>query len=206
MNIQQNITSVEKNISDLEYNLKNQNQNYSAYSEISHDETLARENMRLEVLTSISDNIKSNEANIVSLERQLADIELNIKNAEVISPVDGTVNMYSDLRESDFVQSGQTVATIIPDTNGAYKLMMYLSSADISETEIGQNVRLRFAAYPYQEYGEFSGTVKVFRPMSDQATMALHTMLQRSTLMIQWDWSLFREWNVRQELLPNKEK
>lgn len=160
LNIEQKITAAEKNISDLEYSLKSQNQSLSSYSEISHDEQLAAENMKLEMLSGIADSIKSNETSIISIEKQIADIELNIKNAEVIAPIDGTINMYSDLSTADLVQSGQAIATIVPDTDGAYKLTMYLSSADISETEIGQSVRLRFAAYPYQEYGELVGTVK----------------------------------------------
>lgn len=160
LNIEQKITATEKNISDLEYSLKSQNQSLFSYSEISHDEQLAAENMKLEMLSGIAEGIKSNEANIISIEKQIADIELNIRNAEVIAPIDGTVNMYADLSTADLVQSGQTIATIIPDTNGAYKLTMFLSSADISEAEINQNVRLRFAAYPYQEYGELTGTVK----------------------------------------------
>lgn len=160
LNIEQKITAAEKNISDLEYSLKSQNQSYSSYLNISHDEQLAAENMKLEMLSGIADSIKSNETSIISIEKQIADIELNIKNSEVTAPIDGTVNMYSDLSTADLVQSGQTIATIIPDTNGAYKLTMFLSSADISEAEIGQSVRLRFAAYPYQEYGELAGTVK----------------------------------------------
>ncbi len=160
LNIEQKITAAEKNISDLEYSLKSQNQSLSSYSEISHDEQLALENLKLEMLSGIAEGIKSNEANIISIEKQIADIELNIKNSEVTAPIDGTVNMYSDLSTADLVQSGQTIATVVPDTDGAYKLTMYLSSADISETEIGQSVRLRFAAYPYQEYGELLGTVK----------------------------------------------
>lgn len=160
LNIEQKITAAEKNTSDLEYSLKSQNQSLSSYSEISHDEQLAAENMKLEMLSGIADSIKSNEANIISIEKQIDDIELNIRNAEVIAPIDGTVNMYADLSTADLVQSGQTIATVVPDTEGAYKLTMYLSSADISETEIDQSVRLRFAAYPYQEYGELVGTVK----------------------------------------------
>ena len=160
LDLEQSISNAKKNISELEYSLKSYNQSYSAYSEISHDEQLAMENAELEMLTNISDTIKANEANIASIEKQIADISMSIKNAEVTASVDGTVNMYSDLSSSDLVQGGQIIATIIPDTDGAYKLMMYLSSSDISETEEGQSVRLRFAAYPYQEYGEFSGTVK----------------------------------------------
>ena len=160
LNIEQRIESAEKNISELEYSLQNQNKSYSAYSEINHDEALAKEQRLLEMLTGIADSIKSSEASIISIDKQIAEIDLSIKNSEVISPIDGTVNMYSDISEKDLVQSGQTVATVVPDPDGAYKLTMYLSSADISETEIGQNVRLRLAAYPYQEYGELSGTVK----------------------------------------------
>ena len=160
LNIEQEITAADKNISDLEFSLKSQNQSLSSYAEISHDEQLAAENMKLEMLSGIADSIKSNEASIISIEKQIADIELNIKNSEITAPIDGTINMYAELNSADLVQSGQTIATIVPDTDGAYKLTMYLSSADISETEIGQKFRLRFAAYPYQEYGELTGTVK----------------------------------------------
>ena len=160
LNIEQKITAADKNISDLEFSLKSQNQSLSSYAEISHDEQLAAENMKLEMLSGIADSIKSNETSIISIEKQIAEIELNIKNSEVFAPIDGTINMYSDLSTADLVQSGQTIATIIPDTNGTYKLTMFLSSADISEAEINQSVRLRFAAYPYQEYGELAGTVK----------------------------------------------
>ena len=160
LNIEQSISNAERNISELEYSLKTQNQNYSAYSEISHDMELAINNMRLEMLTGIADSISANEKNIISIDKQIADIKLSISNAEIRAPIDGTVNLYSDLSCSDLIQSGQTVATIVPNTDGAYKITMYLSSSDISETEIGQKVKLRFPAYPYQEYGEFLGTVK----------------------------------------------
>ena len=33
---------------------------------------------------------------------------------------DGTVNMYSDISEKDLVQSGQTVATVVPDTDSIF--------------------------------------------------------------------------------------
>lgn len=160
LNIQKEIANTDDKISNLEYDLQSQNHSYSAYSKISHDEELALENARLEFLQSISDTKKSNEVSIASLDKQISEIKINMDNAEVCSPINGVVNMYSQVNESDIVQSGQTIATIVPNTDGEYKLTMYLSSSDISEVEVGQTVRLRFAAYPYQEYGEFEGTVK----------------------------------------------
>ena len=160
LELEQNITAVKEKISELEYSLKEQNQSYSSYFEISHNEKLAVEKMRLELLSGIADNIKANETNIIAIEKQIADIKLNMKNAQVTASIDGTVNMYSDINESDIVQGGQTIATIVPDTDGAYKLTVYLSSADVGEVITGQKVRLRFSAYPYQEYGELSGTIK----------------------------------------------
>ena len=62
LNIEQKITAAEKNISNLEYSLKSQNQSLSSYSEIRHDEQLAAENMKLEMLSWIAESIKSNEA------------------------------------------------------------------------------------------------------------------------------------------------
>lgn len=53
LNVEKNTDTAEKNISDLEYSLKGQNQSYSAYSEISHNEELAKDNAKLEMLTVV---------------------------------------------------------------------------------------------------------------------------------------------------------
>ena len=46
----------------------------------------------------------------ISIKKQIADIELGIKNAEVTAPIDSMINMYANLSKADLVQSGQTIA------------------------------------------------------------------------------------------------
>lgn len=160
LSIEQNIDSISKSISDLDDSLKATNQDYNSYAQINYDAKLATDNLTLELLTEITLQIKSGQANIAVIDKEIAALSLSMKNAEVTAPIDGTVNMYSDLNESDLVQIGQTIATLVPDANGAFKLITYIAEKDIQDIQAGQLVKLRFSALPYQEYGEFSGTVK----------------------------------------------
>ena len=160
LSVEQSFTSLNKSTDELNVSLKNNSQAYSAYSQLSNDAKLAVEKLRLETLTGISDQTVSQQASIDSIDKELASIGLNMKNAEVTAPINGTVNMYADINESDFVQSGQNIATVVPDSDGAFKLTAYISGSDIKDISVGQHVKLRFAALPYEEYGEFAGTVK----------------------------------------------
>lgn len=160
LSVEQNITSLNKSTDELNVSLKNNSQAYSAYSKLSNDAKLAVDKLRLETLTGISDQIVSQQASIDSIDKELAAIAVNMKNAEVIAPINGTINMYADVNDSDFVQSGQNIATVVPDSDGEFKLTAYISGSDIKDVSVGQHVKLRFAALPYEEYGEFAGTIK----------------------------------------------
>ncbi len=135
-------------------------QKIDSFSDVNFDENLSAENLKINTLSSAEEQIKANEKNITSVEKQIADLMLGLDNSKITAPIDGTINMYSNLGNSDIIASGQVIATIIPSSDENYKLTTYIPSADIAESKVGQNVRLRFAAYPYKEYGEFSGKIE----------------------------------------------
>ncbi len=160
LSVEQNIDNINKSINDLNTSLTSKNQDYKSISQINYDSKLASDNLTLEMLTSISDQIKSLQTSIDAIDKEISSIQLSMQNAEVSAPIDGIINMYANLNNSDLIQSGQTVATILPNSEGTFKLTMYIAEKDIQDIEIGQVVNLRFSALPYQEYGEFLGTVK----------------------------------------------
>jgi membrane fusion protein len=93
---------------------------------------------------------------LAALRQELAELEAQRESIS-IAPFAGTVTGVH-VHEGSIIASGTLLASIIPDTA---KLVAYLYAPEKSSgfLEIGQPVRIRFAAYPYQKYGMASGTV-----------------------------------------------
>ncbi|RQP25414.1 HlyD family secretion protein [Piscinibacter terrae] len=80
----------------------------------------------------------------------------------VQAPIAGVVSAMS-LHLGQAVQSGQTLATIIPESGAgresALEAQLFAPSRTIGFVRIGQPVLLRYAAYPYQKFGLHSGEI-----------------------------------------------
>jgi HlyD family secretion protein len=55
---------------------------------------------------------------------------------------------------------GKEVATIIPENGESFKIQMYVPNKDISNIDVGDQVKYRFDALPYKEYGVLEGKIK----------------------------------------------
>jgi HlyD family secretion protein len=154
-----NIASLDRTIRELDAQGQSARAAIEAYSQKGYDERLIADKSRLDALTATSDTIFSLQNNLDSLYKDLVQVRLSIAEASVYAPIDGTVNLYSELGAGDYVQTGSEIATIVPDTQGALKIQIAVSNADIAELQIGQEVRYRFAALPYSDYGELGGAI-----------------------------------------------
>lgn len=121
---------------------------------------LALEKNKHDYLSGIADRISAERSSLEAINNSISQTRLSLENTSVTAPIDGVVNMTAPLNLHDLVQAGQTVATIVPDSAGSCKAVLYVSSADIHEASAGQSVRLRFSALPYQEYGELDGVIE----------------------------------------------
>lgn len=72
------------------------------------------------------------------------------------APQDGTVTAI--LAEPGQTVSAQPLATLLP-AGSRLVVHLYAPSKAIGFVEPGQHVRMRFAAYPYQKFGQYEGTV-----------------------------------------------
>ncbi|MHB8072849.1 HlyD family efflux transporter periplasmic adaptor subunit [Desulfosporosinus fructosivorans] len=84
---------------------------------------------------------------------------MNIKEATVTSPIDGIVNLYTEINHGDLLQSGKEIAAIVPDTGSENRIQLIVSNKDIANIKEGQKIKYHFTALPYREYGELEGTV-----------------------------------------------
>lgn len=103
--------------------------------------------------------------------RQLENIQLQIKQAyDILSETDVVGNycsiysQYSGIVTQIGVSQGQRVgvgtplAYVVRDNNPLIG-KMYIANRDIGGIRVGQTVKIKYDAYPYQEYGVYTGRI-----------------------------------------------
>lgn len=140
--------SLEENESKLKaVQVNPQSLNTSASQAASVDEYKNKTIMQLD------ENIKSLQEKVNEGSSNLKAINENIKNCTVRAEHDGIINSINNLGKGDFIQSGTTIASILPVKSSKYKIIMYIENKDIGNIKSGQEVNIKLSALPYSEYG-----------------------------------------------------
>jgi HlyD family secretion protein len=142
-------------------------------------------------------SISAKEQELVQLEQQIIDHKngfmqaLNVFMNEVkkweaqyllIAPENGTVTFLSPLQENQDFKVGQELCYITP-ANNLYYGEMLLAQENFGKIRTGQQVLIKLAGYPYQEYGRLIGHITFISGIPDKdrkyaATVALDNGLQ----------------------------
>lgn len=99
---------------------------------------------------------------IDELQRAIAELEQDAAAAEasrqivITAPQDGTVTAI--LADKGQMVGNQPLLMLLP-ADGTLEAHLYAPSRAVGFVEPGQPVRLRYAAYPYQKFGQYEGTV-----------------------------------------------
>ncbi|WP_016950443.1 HlyD family efflux transporter periplasmic adaptor subunit [Anabaena sp. PCC 7108] len=109
-------------------------------------------------VTTITSEIAQTKSEIVSLQLQL-------KQRVVRSPIDGIIFELPIKKPGSVVQPGQMIAQIAPK-NAALILKAQMSSQESGFVKVGMPVKIKFDAYPFQEYGVLKGRVTWISPNS----------------------------------------
>lgn len=106
---------------------------------------------------------------------QLQAYDLNKKNVTALnrfhfdwlrSPVDGVVQNLSVASIGSVIQAGQTVATIVPE-NAPLIVVADVPTQDAGFIRKGQNVMVKVAAFPFEQYGMIKGQVMSVSPTAE---------------------------------------
>ena len=93
--------------------------------------------------------------NIALIEQELASTEAS-RQIVVTAPQNGTVTAI--LAEKGQMVGNQPLLTLLP-TDAILEAHLFAPSKAVGFVEPGQHVRVRYAAYPYQKFGQYEGTV-----------------------------------------------
>jgi hypothetical protein len=123
-------------------------------------------------------NISDNKANIHVLNTQkninVSDLEFKLINTYnqllqninlwesrhvVKMPIDGTVDMMQFISSYQFIKQGEPIFSVLPNNN-KYIAQLLVPPIGAGKIKIGQNVSIKLAPFPYQEYGKLEGKIQ----------------------------------------------
>jgi hemolysin D len=148
-------------IKQAESRLKEQQSNRTSVTEAGKLAVLKSE----EQLKDIQTQIGTLNSEITQTQQQIRELERQIDQKIVRAPVDGTILQLAYKQPKSFIQTGQLVAEIAPqNANKILKVQMPSQNAGFLKT--GMPVKVKFDAYPFQDYGIVNGKVMWVSPDS----------------------------------------
>ena len=103
------------------------------------------------------------ENRLTRLQTEITAAELSLRQTMVIAPVTGTITTLDVRGAGAVLQPGQSIATIAPA--GARLLVeAHVPNKDIALVDKGLPVKIKFDAFPFQDYGIVSGTIVEIAP------------------------------------------
>jgi HlyD family secretion protein len=118
-----------------------------------------------EQIKDIEAKISNLETEIERTNSQIASLNIQLEQRIVRSPIDGIIFELPFTKPGAVVQPGQRIAQIAPQ-NAQLILNAKMPSQDSGFLKIGMPVKVKFDAYPFQEYGIVPGKVVWISPDS----------------------------------------
>ncbi|MDB9523814.1 HlyD family efflux transporter periplasmic adaptor subunit [Dolichospermum circinale CS-1225] len=118
-----------------------------------------------EQFKDLQNQITSLQSEIMQTEGQIISLNLQLKQRIIRSPIDGTIFELPIKKPGSVVQPGQMIAQIAPQ-NADLILKARMTSQHSGFVKVGMPVKIKFDAYPFQEYGILSGRITWISPNS----------------------------------------
>lgn len=158
---QQAVNQSQAEIQQAESGIKQQQSNYDNVIRTGELTILESERRIKELQAQILDT----QAEIAQTRKQIESLQFQRQQRLVRSPSDGTIFSLSLDSAGTFLQPGQAIAQIAPaGANLIFRAQMPSSESGFLRT--GLPVKLKFDAYPFQDYGIISGNLQRISPDS----------------------------------------
>jgi hemolysin D len=127
---------------------------------------LSRNQQQLEELQSQIANTKSE---IRQTQKQIQVLNLQLEQRIVRAPEDGVIFQFPFKKAQAFIQTGELVAQIAP-RGLPLILKAQATSQESGQMKVGMPVKLKFDAYPFQDYDVVPGRLRWISPDSKMIT------------------------------------
>jgi len=141
-----------------------------------------------EKLSEYYSQISSTNDSVIQYQNEIAKLELEIDSYEFYAIETGYIHFTTDLQVGSVINTGNEVASISKKlANGEkYEILLYVSNSDITQLEIGQNVRVNFQSLSSKEYGFGSAIItsisadQIFDSNSNSSYYLVHAKLNET--------------------------
>jgi hemolysin D len=148
-------------IKQAQSRLKEQQSNRASVTEAGKLAVLKSE----EQLKDLQTQIGTLNSDIAQTQQQIRELDRQIAQKIVRAPVDGVVLQLPYKQPKSFIQTGQLVAEIAPQ-NASKILKVQMPSQNAGFLKLGMPVKVKFDAYPFQDYGIVTGKIVWLSPDS----------------------------------------
>lgn len=118
-----------------------------------------------EQIKDLQRQINLNKSEIAQTRSEISSLNIQIKQRTVRSPIDGIVFELPVTKPGEVLQPGQRIARIAPKDSG-FILKATMPVKETGFLKTGMPVKVKFDAYPFQEYGILPGKVTWISPDS----------------------------------------
>jgi HlyD family secretion protein len=158
---QRTIQQAEADIEQEKLRLKEKEKNYQSWINSAKLAILKSE----EELKNREREVTGLKAEIAQSRSQIASLKLQLGQRMIKAPVNGTVFELAIARTGAVVQPAQTIAQIAPE-NTPLVLRAQMPSQETGFLRLGMPVKLKFDAYPFQDFGVVEGQLTKISPDS----------------------------------------
>jgi multidrug efflux pump subunit AcrA (membrane-fusion protein) len=158
---QATISQLESEIKQAKLRLQQEQSNYQSLLQAGKLAILKNQQQLKDLQTQIT----TLESQIAQTRSQIASFGLQLQQRIVRSPVNGTIFELPVSKPGAVVQLGQRVAQIAPK-NTPFIIKAQMPSQQSGFLKVGMPVKIKFDAYPFQEYGIAQGKVTWISPDS----------------------------------------
>lgn len=116
-------------------------------------------------LKDLQTKIAALQTQIIQTNSQIISLKLQLQQRIVRSPIDGIIFKLPIEKPGSVVAPGQTIAQIAPE-NSSLILKAEMPNTQSGFLKVGMPVKIKFDAYPFQDYGVLKGKVNWISPDS----------------------------------------
>ncbi|MEH2289753.1 HlyD family efflux transporter periplasmic adaptor subunit [Nostoc sp.] len=160
-NYQVTIKTLESDIKQAKLRLQEEQSSYKSATQAGELAVMKNQ----EQLKNIQAQITAAQSEIAQTKSQLLSTKLQIQQRVVRSPINGVIFELPTTKPGAVVQVGQRIAQIAP-TKTDFVLRANMPNQDSGFLKVGMPVKVKFDAYPFQEYGIVPGKVTWISPDS----------------------------------------
>lgn len=155
------ITKIEYENSKRNYLKENENLKNYETRDVENNLSISDNKGNIHVLnTQKNINVSDLEFKLINTYNQLLqNINLWESRHVVKMPIDGTVDMMQFISSNQFIKQGEPIFSVLPNNN-KYIAQLLVPPMGAGKIKIGQNVSIKLASFPYQEYGKLEGEIQ----------------------------------------------